>query len=95
MVMRVLFVLLLLFSGGVGAALPARYMQTTEDAVIWAHVGNKTETVGNLRAGQIIAVEPDAKDYYTFNFGFGKGYIDKGHWNLCRGVSVWKTAWVT
>ena len=58
MVMRVLFVLLLLFSGGVGAALPARYMQTTEDAVIWAHIGNKTETVGNLRAGQIIAVEP-------------------------------------
>ncbi|MCO4135444.1 polysaccharide deacetylase family protein [Citrobacter portucalensis] len=85
MVMRVLFVLLLLFSGGVGAALPARYMQTTEDAVIWAHVGNKTETVGNLRAGQIIAVEPDAKDYYTFNFGFGKGYIDKGHLEPVQG----------
>ncbi|MDU7744594.1 MAG: polysaccharide deacetylase family protein, partial [Citrobacter sp.] len=41
MVMRVLLVLLLLFSGSVAAALPARYMQTTEAAAVWAQIGNK------------------------------------------------------
>lgn len=60
-------------------------MQTTEDAAIWARVGNKTVTVGNLHAGQIIAIEPDAEDYYTFSFGFGKGFIDKGHLEPVQG----------
>ena len=60
-------------------------MQTTEDAAIWARVGNKTMTVGNLRAGQIIAIEPDVEDYYTFSFGFGKGFIDKGHLEPVQG----------
>ena len=78
MVMRVLLVLLLLFSGSVAAALPARYMQTTEAAAVWAQIGNKMVTVGNIRAGQILAVEPIAADYYEFSFGFGTGFIDKG-----------------
>ncbi|MGQ7114295.1 polysaccharide deacetylase family protein, partial [Escherichia sp. TWPC-MK] len=50
-----------------------------ENAAIWAQIGDKMVTVGNIRAGQIIAVEPTAASYYAFNFGFGKGFIDKGH----------------
>jgi hypothetical protein len=34
--------------------LPAQYMQTTEDAAIWAQVGNSVINVGNVRAGQIL-----------------------------------------
>ncbi len=80
-----IIVFLMLFSGSVAAALPARYMQTTEDATIWAQIGNKTMTVGNLRAGKIIAIEPSAEDYYSFSFGFGKGFIDKGHLEPVQG----------
>ena len=55
MFMRVVFLLLLLVSGGASASLiaqqglPARYMQTTEDAAIWAQVGNNVVNVGNIR----------------------------------------------
>lgn len=44
MLMRVIFILLVLVSGGASASLtsqqglPAQYMQTTEDAAIWAQV---------------------------------------------------------
>lgn len=85
MVMRVLLVVVLLFSGSVAAALPARYMQTTEAAAVWAQIGNKMVTVGNIRAGQILAVEPIAADYYEFTFGFGTGFIDKGHLEPVQG----------
>ncbi|WP_433636953.1 polysaccharide deacetylase family protein [Kluyvera georgiana] len=85
MAIRSVVFLLLFLAGGVSAALPARYMQTTEDATVWARIGNKTQTVGNLRAGQIIAIEPGAEDYYTFSFGFGKGFIDKGHLEPVQG----------
>ena len=37
-----------------------RYMQTIENAAVWAQIGDKMVTVGNIRAGQIIAVEPTA-----------------------------------
>lgn len=77
--------LLLLVSSGAGAALPMRYMQTTQDAAIWGKIGDKTVTVGNIRAGQIISVMPTAADYYEFNFGFGTGYIDKGHLEPVQG----------
>mgnify|MGYP000517904209 CR=1 FL=1 len=79
MFMRVVFLLLLLVSGGASASLiaqqglPARYMQTTEDAAIWAQVGNNVVNVGNIRAGQILAVVPTSADYYEFRFGFGTG----------------------
>ena len=85
MAIRSVVFLLLFLAGGVSAALPARYMQTAEDATVWARIGNKTQTVGNLRAGQIIAIEPGAEDYYTFSFGFGKGFIDKGHLEPVQG----------
>ena len=85
MAIRAVVFVLLFLAGGVSAALPVRYMQTTEDAAIWARIGNKTMTVGNLRAGQIIAVEPDVEDYDTFSFGFGKGFIDKGHLEPVQG----------
>ena len=85
MAIRSVVFLLLFLAGGVSAALPARYMQTTEDATVWARIGNKTQTVGNLHAGQIIAIEPGAEDYYTFSFGFGKGFIDKGHLEPVQG----------
>ena len=85
MAIRSVVFLLFFLAGSVAAALPTRYMQTTEDAAIWARIGNKTMTVGNLRAGQIIAIEPDVEDYYTFSFGFGKGFIDKGHLEPVQG----------
>ncbi|MBJ9295685.1 polysaccharide deacetylase family protein [Citrobacter werkmanii] len=85
MVMRVVLILLLLSSGSVAAALPARYMQTTEAAAVWAQIGDKMVTVGNIRAGQILAVEPIAADYYEFTFGLGTGFIDKGHLEPVQG----------
>jgi hypothetical protein len=60
-------------------------MQTTEDAAIWAQVGNDVINVGNVRAGQILAVVPAAADYYEFRFGFGTGFIDKGHLEPVQG----------
>ncbi|WP_448886501.1 polysaccharide deacetylase family protein [Citrobacter telavivensis] len=83
--MKYLFLLLLSLSTVVSAALPARYMQTTEDAAIWAQIGDDMVTVGNIRAGQIISVIPVAADYYEFKFGFGTGFIDKGHLELVQG----------
>ncbi|HGF0770788.1 TPA: polysaccharide deacetylase family protein [Kluyvera georgiana] len=85
MAIRAVLLCLLFFVGGVNAALPARYMQTTEDAAIWARIGNQTVTVGNLRAGQIIAIEPNTEDNDAFSFGFGKGFIDKGHLEPVQG----------
>ena len=79
MLPRILFLLLMLISGVSSASLlsqqtlPAQYMQTTEDAAIWAQVGNSVINVGNVRAGQILAVVPAAADYYEFRFGFGGG----------------------
>ena len=64
-----LLFLLLLFVSGISSAsllsqqrLPAHYMQTTEDAAIWAQIGNSVINVGNVRAGQILAVVPAAAD---------------------------------
>lgn len=85
MIKHVFFLLLLLVSVGADAALPARYMQTTEDAAIWAQIGNNMKNVGTLRAGQIISVDPIAADYYEFKFGFGTGFIDKGHLEPVQG----------
>ena len=91
MLIRVIFSFLLFLAGSASASLlsqhgqPARYMQTTEDAIIWAQVGNDVVTVGNVRAGQIIAVVPTAADYYEFSFGFGTGFIDKGHLEEVQG----------
>ena len=88
---RVVFLVLLCFSGSVSASLvsheglPAQYMQTTEDAAIWAQVGNNVINVGNVLAGQIIAVAPTAADYYEFRFGFGTGFIDKDHLEMVQG----------
>jgi Predicted xylanase/chitin deacetylase len=89
--MRFVFVLTLLLSGNAAAALtapqglPPRYMQTTEDAAVWAQVGDRVITVGNIRAGQILDVVPTAADYYEFRFGFGTGFIDKDHLELVQG----------
>jgi hypothetical protein len=41
--------------------------------------------VGNVRAGQILAVVPAAADYYEFRFGFGTGFIDKEHLEPVQG----------
>lgn len=61
-------------------------MQVTEDADIWAQVGNHVVSVGNVRAGRILAVVPTTADYYEFNFGFGTGFIDKGHLGAVQGA---------
>lgn len=68
-------------------------MQTTEDAAIWAQIGNSVINVGNVRAGQILAVVPAAADYYEFRFGFGTGFIDKGIWSRFRANSASRMAW--
>ncbi|EHM51280.1 MAG: polysaccharide deacetylase family protein [Yokenella regensburgei] len=91
MLTRLVFVLLLVVSGSASATLlnqpelSARYMQTTEDATIWAKIGNRVVTVGNVRGGQILAVKTTNADYYEFSFGFGTGYIDKGHLEPVQG----------
>ncbi|HBZ1355459.1 TPA: polysaccharide deacetylase family protein [Klebsiella pneumoniae] len=91
MLARFLTLLLFLTSFSASASLlsqhgkAVRYMQTTEDAVIWAQVGNHVVSVGNVRAGQILAVVPTAADYYEFRFGFGTGFIDKGHLEPVQG----------
>ncbi len=88
---RVLALLFLFMSLSVSASLltpqsaSVRYMQTTENADIWAQVGHQVVSVGNVRAGQILAVMPSAADYDTFNFGFATGFIDKGHLQPVRG----------
>ncbi|MFP1590781.1 hypothetical protein ACLB1M_04305 [Escherichia coli] len=69
--------------------------KTIENAAIWAQIGDKMVTVGNIRAGQIIAVEPTSASYYAFNFGFGKGFIDKGHLEPVRGDKKLKRFLVT
>lgn len=98
MLPRILFLLLMLISGVSSASLlsqhtlPAQYMQTTEDAAIWAQVGNSVINVGNVRSGQILAVVPAAADYYEFHFGFGTGFIDKGHLEPVQGNSASRTA---
>lgn len=86
MFIRLIFSVLLLFVGSSANAsllssnhTPAQYMQTTEDADIWAQVGDKVVSVGTIQEGQILAVVPMAADYYEFNFGFGTGFIDKTH----------------
>jgi len=82
---RLFSLLLLLMTCSVSAGIvseqhiPARYMQVTEDADIWAQVGDRVITVGNVRAGQIIGVVPGGEEYYAFRFGFGRGFIDRGH----------------
>ena len=82
---RLITTLLLLITCSASATIvseqhvPARYMQTTEDADIWAQVGDRVITVGNVRAGQILAVVPGDKEYYAFRFGFASGFIDKDH----------------
>jgi len=85
MILRAIIVSLLLISGSVFAELPVRYMQTTEDAVIWSKIGDRVVTVGNVRAGQILAVESTSADYDEFAFAFGKGFIDKGHLEPVQG----------
>lgn len=88
---RLIAFLFLLLAGSASAAIiseqavPARYLQTTEDADVWAQVGDKVITVGNIRAGQIIGVVPGEEDYYAFRFGFGSGFIDKGHLGTVTG----------
>ncbi|MGY6031041.1 polysaccharide deacetylase family protein [Phytobacter sp. AG2a] len=88
---RLFIIVLLFFSCAASARLvsdnpePARYMQVTEDADIWGQIGNNVVTVGHIRAGQIIAVEPGVEDYYAFRFGFGHAWIDKGHLGTLRG----------
>lgn len=92
---QAVILLLMLFTASVSAALPARYMQTIENAAVWAQIGDKMVTVGNIRAGQIIAVEPTAASYYAFNFGFGKGLSIKAISSRFRGDKKLKMVWVT
>lgn len=85
MLTRLIFCFVLMFTAQAGAILvnptfnPPRYMQTTEDADIWAQIGNRVISVGRIEQGQVLDVVPTAADYYEFSFGFGTGFIDKRH----------------
>ena len=94
MLTRLIFAALMLICGSSASAsasllsshhTPAQYMQTIEDADIWAQVGDKVISVGTIEEGQILAVVPVAADYYEFNFGFGTGFIDKTHLEPVQG----------
>ncbi len=91
MLIRLIFCFVLMFTAPAGAILvnptfnPPRYMQTTEDAAIWAHIGNRVISVGRIEQGQVLAVVPTAADYYEFSFGFGTGFIDKRHLKPTQG----------
>jgi peptidoglycan/xylan/chitin deacetylase (PgdA/CDA1 family) len=91
MLTRLIFCFVLMFTAPAGAILvnptfnPPRYMQTTEDAAIWAHIGNRVISVGRIEQGQVLAVVPTAADYYEFSFGFGTGFIDKRHLKPTQG----------
>lgn len=91
MLTRLIFCFVLMFTAPAGAILvnptfnPPRYMQTTEDAAIWAHIGNRVISVGRIEQGQVLAVVPTAADYYEFSFGFGTGFIDKRHLKPMQG----------
>ena len=92
MLIRFIIPLLLLISGSASAALledssdGGRYMQISEDAAIWGRIGNNVVRVGYLRAGQILSVTPGAGDYDEFRFGYGVGFIDKGHLTPVQGA---------
>ena len=90
---QAVILLLMLFTASVSAALPARYMQTIENAAVWAQIGDKMVTVGNIRAGQIIAVEPTAASYLIL--ALAKGLSIKGISSRFRGDKKLKTVWVT
>lgn len=92
---QAVILLLMLFTASVSAALPARYMQTIENAAVWAQIGDKMVTVGNIRAGQIIAVEPTAASYYAFNFALAKVLSIKVISSRFRGDKKLKTVWAT
>jgi len=85
MLIRLMFCFVLFVAGPAGAILvnpsfnPPRYMQTTEDADIWAHIGNRVVSVGRIEEGQVLGVVQTDADYYEFSFGFGIGFIDKQH----------------
>ena len=91
MLTRLIFCFVLLFTAPAGAILvnptfnPPRYMQTAEDADIWAHIGNRVISVGRIEQGQVLAVVPTDADYYEFSFGFGTGFIDKRHLKPVQG----------
>ncbi|WP_213715192.1 polysaccharide deacetylase family protein [Cedecea lapagei] len=92
MLTRLVYCVMLVISIGTAQAsllsshdTPAQYMQTTEDADIWAQVGDNVISVGRIGQGQILAVVPTPADYYEFNFGFGTGFIDKAHLGTVKG----------
>ena len=92
---QAVILLLMLFTASVSAALPARYMQTIENAAIWAQIGDKMVTVGNIRAGQIIAVEPLPQVITHLILALVKGLSIKGISSQFRGDKKLKTVWVT
>ena len=95
---RILFLCLLVLSGGASASLlsqqglPAQYMQTTEDAAIWAQVGNEVVNVGHVRAGQILPLCLPLRIITSFASASGQDLSIKAIWSRCRESSALRTA---
>ena len=64
--------------------LPAQYMQTTEDAAIWAQVGNEVVNVGHVRAGQILPLCLPLRIITSFASASGQDLSIKAIWSRCR-----------
>lgn len=93
---QAVILLLMLFTASVSAALPARYMQTIENAAVWAQIGDKMVTVGNIRAGQIIAVESPLPQVIThLILALAKVLSIKVISSRFRGDKKLKTVWAT
>ncbi len=58
-------------------SLATRYMQVKTTAPVQAQVADKVVFVGNIEAGQLLAVVPVSSDYYEFRFGNATGFIER------------------
>lgn len=83
--------LLVLFCVGAQASLlnenppVARYMQVGIATPIRALVADSVTYVGEIEAGQLLAVVPVSAEYYEFRFGNGTGFIERSRLRPVQG----------
>lgn len=92
---QAVILLLMLFTASVSAALPARYMQTIENAAVWAQIGDKMVTVGIFGPGKSLPWSPLPQVITHLILALVKGLSIKGISSQFRGDKKLKTVWVT